>query len=264
DRSFLDRTVTRIVEIDGGSRRAVEFAGGWSEYEAARLAARRRHYDAYAAYAGERERIEEQMRRMQQWEERGYGQGRRKKKTKDVRKAYTGRIERLERVEKPFQPWELHFELGSDRRSGDVVARLEGAVVERGSFRLGPVDLAVGWRDRIAIVGPNGSGKTTLLRAVLGELPLAAGRRYLGTGGVAGGLRRHGAPRDPRPPFPGGVRGYPDAGAVTNPGAGRSSRPSATRRSTRSASKSQRQLNHLRATSASGATTAARAAATTS
>ncbi len=83
---------------------------------------------------------------------------------------------------------ELHLELGSDRRSGDVVARLEAAVVERGSFRLGPVDLEVGWRDRVAIVGANGSGKTTLLQALLGELPLAAGRRYLGPGVVLGEL----------------------------------------------------------------------------
>ena len=188
DRSFLDRTVSRIVELDEGSRRAVEYAGGWSEYEAARLAARRRHYDAYGVYVGERERVEAQLRRMQQWEERGYGQGRKKKKTKDVRKAYTGRIERLERVEKPFEPWELRLELGSDRRSGDVVARLEAVVVERGSFRLGPVDLEVGWRDRVAIVGANGSGKTTLLQALLGELPLAAGRRYLGPGVVLGEL----------------------------------------------------------------------------
>jgi ATPase subunit of ABC transporter with duplicated ATPase domains len=137
---------------------------------------------------GERERITEQMRRMQQWEERGYGQGRKKKKTKDVRKAYAGRIERLERVEKPFEPWELKLELGSSRRAGDVVARLEGAVVERGSFRLGPVDLEVEWRDRVAIVGANGSGKTTLLEALLGDVPLAAGRRYVGSGVVLGEL----------------------------------------------------------------------------
>jgi len=188
DRSFLDRTVTRIVELDESTRRAVEYPGGWSEYEAARAAARRRHYGAYDAYVGERERLTEQMRRMQQWEERGYGQGRKKKKTKDVRKAFTGRIERLQRVEKPFEPWELHLDLGSRRRAGDVVARLEGAVVERDSFRLGPIDLEVGWRDRVAIVGANGSGKTTLLQALLGEAPLAAGRRYVGPGVVLGEL----------------------------------------------------------------------------
>jgi ABC-type siderophore export system fused ATPase/permease subunit len=35
-------------------------------------------------------------------------------------------------------------------------------VVERGAFRLGPVDVALGWADRVVITGANGSGKTTL------------------------------------------------------------------------------------------------------
>ena len=38
------------------------------------------------------------------------------------------------------------------------------------------------------IVGPNGSGKTTLLRALLGELPLASGERWMGPGVVVGQL----------------------------------------------------------------------------
>ena len=42
--------------------------------------------------------------------------------------------------------------------------------------------LEVRWQDSVAIVGPNGSGKTTLLRAILGEVPLAAGQRHLGPG----------------------------------------------------------------------------------
>ena len=56
------------------------------------------------------------------------------------------------------------------RRSGDVVARLEGAVVERGRFTLGPIDLEVRSGDRLVVLGRNGAGKTTLLRALLGEL----------------------------------------------------------------------------------------------
>ena len=39
-------------------------------------------------------------------------------------------------------------------RSGAVVARLAGAVVRRGTFTLGPVDLEIGWADRVAILGP--------------------------------------------------------------------------------------------------------------
>jgi ATPase subunit of ABC transporter with duplicated ATPase domains len=73
-------------------------------------------------------------------------------------------------------------------RSGDVVVRLEDAVVERGSFRLGPLDLDVAWGDRLAIAGPNGSGKTTLLDALLGRLPLAAGSRWIGPGAILGEL----------------------------------------------------------------------------
>jgi ATPase subunit of ABC transporter with duplicated ATPase domains len=67
------------------------------------------------------------------------------------------------------------------------VARLEDAVIERPTgFRLGPIDLELGWQERVAIVGRNGSGKTTLLQALLGTLPLAAGRRWLGPGVVVG------------------------------------------------------------------------------
>jgi hypothetical protein len=47
-------------------------------------------------------------------------------------------------------------------RSGSVVAALRGAVVERGAFRLGPVDVALGWADRVVITGANGSGNTIL------------------------------------------------------------------------------------------------------
>jgi ATPase subunit of ABC transporter with duplicated ATPase domains len=129
DRDFLDRTVDRIVELDEWTHGATEFAGGWSEYERTRAHALRRQYEAYDAYESEKSRLEEQMRTMQRWEERGYGQGRKKKKTKDVKSAIGGRIQRLTKVDKPYEPWELRLSLEPQRRSGDVVARLEAAVV---------------------------------------------------------------------------------------------------------------------------------------
>ena len=57
---------------------------------------------------------------------------------------------------------------------GEVVARLEEAVVERDGFRLGPIDLELRHGDRLAIAGPNGSGKSTLIAALVGALPLRA------------------------------------------------------------------------------------------
>jgi ATPase subunit of ABC transporter with duplicated ATPase domains len=97
-------------------------------------------------------------------------------------------IERLEMVDKPWEGWELRMDLGAAGPGSEVVARLEGAVVERGTFRLGPVDLEIGRGERVGLLGPNGSGKTTLLRALLGEIPLAAGRARLGPGVVVGEL----------------------------------------------------------------------------
>jgi ATPase subunit of ABC transporter with duplicated ATPase domains len=188
DRDFLDHTVSRIVELDEWTHGATEFAGAWSDYERARTSALRRQHEAYEQYETEKGRLEEQMRRMQRWEERGYGQGRRKKRTKDVKKRFGGRIERLDQVEKPYEPWELRIALTARGRSGDVVLRLADAVAERGTFRLGPLNLELGWADRLALSGPNGSGKSTLIDVLLGRLPLAAGERWTGSRVVLGEL----------------------------------------------------------------------------
>ena len=188
DRDFLDGAVSRVVELDEWTHRATEFSGGWSAYERARTSALRRQRESYERYETEKERLEEQLRRMQRWEERGYGQGRKKKRTKDVKKRYGGRIDRLDVVEKPYQPWELRIPLSAGRRSGDVVVRLEHAVARRGEFTLGPIDLAIGWADRVAIAGPNGSGKSTLLDVLLGRVPLDSGQLWTGSGVVLGEL----------------------------------------------------------------------------
>jgi ATPase subunit of ABC transporter with duplicated ATPase domains len=188
DRDFLDRTISRVVELGEWTHGATEFSGGWSAYERARTSALRRQHDAHEQYETEKSRLEEQMRRMQRWEERGYGQGRKKKRTKDVQKRFGGRIDRLAQVEKPYEPWELRIPLSARSRSGDVVLRLEEAVAERGTFTLGPIDLQLGWTDRLAIAGPNGSGKSTLIDVLLGRVPLVSGRRWTGAGVVLGEL----------------------------------------------------------------------------
>ena len=96
--------------------------------------------------------------------------------------------ERLEVVDKPWEGWQLRFTINETHRSGDVVARLDSAVIVRGDFRLGPIDLQISWGDRLAIVGRNGAGKSTLVAAMLGRIPLAGGARHLGPGVVVGEL----------------------------------------------------------------------------
>ena len=193
DRAFLER-MTRIVEIEAETRRVREYAGGWSAFAAERARARGAHEQAYADSVRERARVEEQARRMRSWEERGYGQGRKKKKTKDVAKHYERKLALLDPVERPWTPWRLELDLVPGTRPGDVVARLDHVVVERGPFRVGPIDLEVRHGDRLVLLGRNGAGKTTLLQALLGELPLAAGRRWIGPGVVLGALPQGAGP----------------------------------------------------------------------
>ena len=67
-----------------------------------------------------------------------------------------------------------------------MVARYDGVVVDRGEFRLGPIDLTVGAGERIALVGANGSGKTTLLDVLAGRVEPGAGRLQRGPSVVVG------------------------------------------------------------------------------
>src|SRR5262249_61770850 len=67
DRDFLDRAVTRVVELDEWTHGATESSGGWSEYERARKSALRRQREAYEQYETEKERLEGQMAEMRRW-----------------------------------------------------------------------------------------------------------------------------------------------------------------------------------------------------
>jgi ATPase subunit of ABC transporter with duplicated ATPase domains len=204
DRAFLERIVTTVLEILEDTHRSAEFGGGWAAYLEAKAVARRHAEEAFEGYVEERERLKSREREQRQWAVQGVA--REKKNPRDNDKAQRdfriNRTEkqaskvritekalvRLEVVDRPFEPWQLHLDLASARRSGDVVGRLTEAVVRRGSFELGPIDLELGWADRLALLGPNGSGKTTLLSALLGRLPLTSGERWLGPAVVVGEL----------------------------------------------------------------------------
>jgi ATPase subunit of ABC transporter with duplicated ATPase domains len=203
DRAFLERTVSSVLELDEHTHRATEYAGGFTAYLEARELARRQANREYEEYRHVRARLEARARAQRDWAEGGV---RRAKKDDEADKFIRGArirgaqqlgakakvteraLERLEPVEKPWQGWQLHLAVAGAPRSGELVARLAGAVVPHGAFTLGPVDLEVRWAERVAIAGPNGAGKTTLLQALLGRLPLVRGAQQLGRSVVVGDM----------------------------------------------------------------------------
>ena len=191
DRAFLDRTVTRVVEFEAETHKVHAYAGTWSDYEAARARARAQHEAAYADYVDERDRYATLLSTRRS-EARAGGAMADRRGTNALRGKVAQakhHLERLEVVDKPWSPWQLQLRFASPPPTG-FIAELAGARVEVGSFSVGPVDVLVGYGDRLAVVGPNGSGKTTLIRALTGETPLASGSRRIGSGTVFGQLNQ--------------------------------------------------------------------------
>ncbi|MGC5029007.1 ABC-F family ATP-binding cassette domain-containing protein [Micromonospora sp. DT229] len=202
DREFLSRTVTRVLELDLHQQQVNQFGGGYGAYLEEREVARRQARAEFEEYADTLTNLEARARTQRSWMDKGVRNARRKATDNDkigrkfrseasekqaAKARQTERlIERLDVVEEPRKEWELRMEIAAAPRAGAVVATLRDAVVRRGEFTLGPVNLQIDWADRVAVTGANGSGKSTLLGALLGRLPLAAGQAALGPGVVVG------------------------------------------------------------------------------
>ncbi|MFV0526632.1 MAG: ABC-F family ATP-binding cassette domain-containing protein [Acidimicrobiales bacterium] len=203
DRRFLDRVVTEVAELDEASHRLTVFGGGWAAYQEERKVAHQHAWDRYHRYDQDRRSLANRAQQQREWAQQGIGKARRSvgdERDKFVKAfkinqtehlaakaAQTERaMERLEQVDKPWEPWQLRLELPNPGRSGDVVVRLSGAEVRRGSFRLGPLDLMIEYGERVGLVGANGAGKSTLIGLITGRVTPTAGAVTRGAGVVVG------------------------------------------------------------------------------
>ncbi|MEL6981092.1 MAG: ATP-binding cassette domain-containing protein [Actinomycetota bacterium] len=210
------------------------FNGGWVAYQEERARAAALAEQRYQEYASERDRLKARGQQQREWADRGASAVRKRpadndKNIKHFRMAQTERLaakakateraaERLEVVDKPWEPWQLRLTIEQAPRSAKVVAALDGAVLERGSFRLGPLDLEVQWADRVGLIGPNGSGKSTLLDGLLGRLTPTGGTAMLGPGVIVGELgQRRDALDDPAKPDRSALQAFQDHSGLTIP-----------------------------------------------
>ncbi|MFJ6700034.1 ABC-F family ATP-binding cassette domain-containing protein [Streptomyces sp. NPDC091272] len=202
DREFLARTVTQVLELDRAQQQVRHYGGGYAAYLEEAERARHQARAQYEEYADRKAALQDRANIQRSWAEKGVRTAQRR--SRDNNKfARAGRmensenlaakakqaerlIERLEEVDEPRKEWQLRMRIAAAPRSGTVVATLGEATVRRGEFTLGPVTLQIDWADRVAITGANGTGKSTLLAALLGRVPLDAGRQALGSGVVTG------------------------------------------------------------------------------
>ena len=193
DRTFLDRTVTRILDLDPVSHTVREYAGNYTEYLEQKLAERERQWGLWRDQEYELRRMKQDIARTKDQAKRVElsttpgqpGVRRLAKKVAAKAKSREKKLERYiesdERVDKPELGWQVKLEFGETPTSGQDVLILEDVSVGYGeNVLLHDLNLQLRQGSRVALIGPNGAGKTTLVRTITGGLPPLAGRVRLG------------------------------------------------------------------------------------
>jgi len=169
DRYFLNRMVTAIAELAGGS--VTLYHGDYDHFlveREARQALREAQARNQAKRVAEIERFIERFRY-------------KASKARQVQ-SRVKMLDRMERIETEATARRIHFAFPQPPRTGRLVARLAGVRKAYGdNVVYAGVDFQVERGDRVALVGVNGAGKSTLLKMLAGALPFDAGERVLGS-----------------------------------------------------------------------------------
>lgn len=223
DRTFLDNTVTRILEMDMLQKRVKEYAGNYSDY----LAQRQNEQEKQAAeFNDQRMRIRQMKqdiaaaKNQAAYTERqassvriggpemkikgakDYHHAMAKKvakKAKAREKRLEHYLESEERVERPVLAPKVRFGFGKVSHLGQSVLELEDLYVGYRPEKplLSHLRLQVQSGKRIVLTGPNGAGKTTLLRTIAGEISPLAGQVSLGSSVRMGMMEQDQSSLDP-------------------------------------------------------------------
>ncbi len=168
DREFMNRTVTKIAEIDGGE--IITYSGNYDFYERERAL---REANREAAYA----RQQAMLAKEQRFIERFAAHAAKAAQVQSRVKA----LEKIEKIELPKKRRVVKFDFRAPPRSGEQVATLECVTKAYGRRIVHDcLTLTIRRGERWSVMGKNGAGKSTLLKMVAGALPPDSGTIRLG------------------------------------------------------------------------------------
>ncbi|MFC4149763.1 ABC-F family ATP-binding cassette domain-containing protein [Micromonospora mangrovi] len=183
DRAFLDRTVHRIVELDGIHDEPQTYTGGYTDHRAEKIRRWQRLLTDYEAqqkdhrrWLADIDRTKAQARGVEESVRSGLGSDQLRRYAKKVAKKAKARERRLRRqmdsirwLAQPRTRPTLALAFPQETPADVEVLRARDLTVTAGGRPLlAGADLSVRGGDRILLTGPNGAGKTTLLRVLAG------------------------------------------------------------------------------------------------
>ena len=172
DRYFLDRIVTKVVEIENS--KSTIYHGNYRYYATKREEVRLSKYRAYMNQQAEIKHQEAVINKLKQFN-----------REKTIRRAESREkiLDKMERLDKPQEVHdEMRLALTPDIESGNDVLLVEGLTKSYGDKTLfSDIGMDIKRGERVALIGNNGTGKTTILKIINQLVPKDSGRILLGS-----------------------------------------------------------------------------------
>jgi ATPase subunit of ABC transporter with duplicated ATPase domains len=196
DRAFLDKIVTKIIEIDTVTKYSSIYEGNYSSYAEQREAKIKHQWKEYNDKVEKTEKFNTNIDQKSTWllDIESAKKGKKRKEDynngKDVNynntdgkaarrlKVMKKRLERYKEdsddIEKPkyYLPLKVIFD---NEQGSTKVFELKYVEKKMGKRKIGPINLHIQYGDRLHIAGKNGTGKTTLLKMLVGDLKADSG-----------------------------------------------------------------------------------------
>ena len=172
DRYFLDRVVSKVIELDNGI--GTVFSGNYTAYSEKKAMLRDAQIRAYLNQQQEIKRQEAVIAKLKSFN-----------REKSIRRAESREkmLEKIDRLERPVEIDDsMDIRLEPDVISGNDVLTVQDLSKSFGSQLLfSHVNFEIKRGERVAVIGNNGTGKTTLLKIINGMLPADSGQIRLGS-----------------------------------------------------------------------------------
>ena len=184
DRDFMNRIVTRIVEVS--NKTVTTYGGNYDFYEKEREI---RHEQLLASHKRQQEMLAKEEEFIARFAARASHAAQVQSRVK--------KIEKIERIEIPAEERTVRFEFSEPPRSGDDVVAMDGLAKEwplpDGGVKpvFSGVSGIIKRQSKIAVVGVNGAGKSTFLKVLAGQTEPSSGTVSLGANVELGYFSQH-------------------------------------------------------------------------